>query len=294
MCNSNLRRVWVKAKLGDLKALRIASKLVKALFNYGIEIYPDPILAKELRLESKGLRDNEVNRDIVDAIIIIGGDGTLLSTIHKIPGDIPPIIGINSDTIGFLYDYGEEDLDKVVQGIIEGKYTFETRTLGMLRFVYPEDEYKYKFLNEVLVINKDAYKLLRFRLYIDNELLYEGRADGIIVSTTTGSSAYALSAGGPLVDPSLEALILVPLAPFSSLLKPVVCGPKREVKVDVMHESVVVMDGTILRKLPLKGEISVKMGKEKILFIKFGRGRELSNKIINRLLDKPWSFKIGN
>lgn len=282
----------MKAKLGDFKALRIASRLIKALSDCNIKIYSDPILAKELKLESKRLRDSEVNRDLVDAVVIIGGDGTLLNTIHKIPGNVPPIIGINSDTIGFLYDYGEEDLDRVIRGIIEGRYNFESRTLGMLKFIYPEDSYIYKFLNEVLVINKDAYKLLRFKVYIDSDLLYEGRADGIILSTTTGSSAYALSAGGPLIDPSLEALVLVPLVPFSSLLKPIVCGPKREIKVGVLHESVVIVDGVVLRKLPLKGEISVMISKEKIPFIKFGGGRRLSHKIINRLLDKPWSFKM--
>ncbi|RLE83765.1 MAG: hypothetical protein DRJ41_04325 [Thermoprotei archaeon] len=150
----------------------------------------------------------------------------------------------------------------------------------------------YRFLNEILIINKDAYKLLKFELYVDEELMYRGRADGVIVATTTGSSAYALSAGGPFVDPSIEASVVVPLAPFSSLLKPLVLSSKRNIRIKVLHDSVAVLDGYIVRNLPFEGEVSIKMGEDKISFIKFGKGRPLSWKLSNRLLDRPWSFKL--
>lgn len=283
------RVFWIKAKLGDQKALRICARLADMLSRNDVELFFDPILARELKMTGRGLGEAEL-KGKVDMLIVVGGDGTLLRVVHLIPGEVPPLLGINSDTIGFLYDFGGEDAEKVVGEVLEGRYTLEYRRMGRAVIELPDEEITQRFLNEALVANRELCKLLKFDLLIDGELVYRGRADGLIVSTTTGASAYALSAGGPVVDPRLECIVAVPLAPFSPLMRPMVLDPGREIAIKVWHEGVMVTDGLVRVPLPIHSMIHVSVGDFGIPFVKVGEGRRLYHRIINRLLDKPWSY----
>ena len=155
--------------------------------------------------------------------IVIGGDGTMLSIARQLaPFDVP-LIGINQGRLGFLTDIAVADMEKVLAAMLEGEYVEETRTLldATLTRVTGGSEHALA-LNDVFVNRGAAGGMIDCAVTIDGRFVYALRADGLIVATPTGSTAYALSAQGPIVDPGVAAFLLVPVAPHALTNRPIV------------------------------------------------------------------------
>lgn len=152
-----------------------------------------------------------------DCVIVIGGDGSLLAAIdHEAFKDLP-IIGVNLGNLGFLADINPNDL-KTLTEVLSGKYELEKRSFIETAI---NQEGAYTALNDI-VISRYATRLLNFDLFINHEFICSQRADGVIISTPTGSTAYALSAGGPIIHPSMKALSIVPLCPHRLSSRPII------------------------------------------------------------------------
>jgi NAD+ kinase len=155
-----------------------------------------------------------------DLIIVVGGDGTLLHTAREMADFDLPLVGINLGRLGFLVDIAPDHIENRLDQILQGHYDADTRTLLDTRLDGGPDVGR--ALNDVVIHKWNTVRMIEFETYIDGRFVNAQRSDGLIVSTPTGSTAYALSGGGPLIHPSLDALLLVPICPHTLSNRPLV------------------------------------------------------------------------
>jgi len=237
------------------------------------------ILENRLDMERYSCR---VMRDLreVSHMVVIGGDGTVLRAARLIGGNEIPIISIDMGTVGFLTEFSKEEVFKAIDMVIRGNYEIERRTKcsSVVRFrekgcqkVLPDA------LNEVVLITKSPAKMVHFEVYINGEFVEEVRADGIIVSTPTGSTAYSLSAGGPILEPSMDAFVIVPICPFKLFSRPLVVGGNAEILIRVLRKPVlVVIDGNVEGALKEGDEVVMRKSESYTYFVK---GRKFYSKL---------------
>ena len=157
-----------------------------------------------------------------DLAIVIGGDGTMLAAARELVRHKVPLVGINQGRVGFMTDIGHDDMQAGIGAILDGKYTTEERTLLDAEIRRGSDTVLRTIaLNEAVVGKGSQGRLIEFELWLDGEFVYTLRGDGMIVCTPTGSTAYALSAQGPILHPAVPALALVPLNPHTLSARPV-------------------------------------------------------------------------
>jgi NAD+ kinase len=171
-----------------------------------------------------------------DLAIVIGGDGTMLAAARELVRHQVPVVGINQGRLGFMTDIGHRDMQAGVGAILDGNYALEERSLldaeikragkPVLRTIA---------LNEAVIGKGSQGRLIEFELSIDGEFVYRLRADGIIVATPTGSTAYALSAQGPILHPAVPALTLVPLNPHTLSARPVSVSDRSVIEIVMVH-----------------------------------------------------------
>lgn len=163
-----------------------------------------------------------------DLMIVVGGDGSLLRAAQAAVQFDKPILGINRGYLGFLADIRPDEIDTRLDAILEGQYREETRFL--LNVVVQKDMPIYaSALNDVVLLPGQAAHMIAFDIFIDEQFVCHQRADGLIVATPTGSTAYALSGGGPILHPSLEAIVLVPMFPHTLSSRPIVVSSSSSV-----------------------------------------------------------------
>ena len=190
----------------------------------------EPSLRQQLlalidRLHASGVETDEVSETLpvgihYDFLLSIGGDGTLLSSVHLIGSRDIPVLGINFGHLGFLTTAGRDDIDTLVADILDGRYTLEPRTL--LQVDAAPIASSITALNEVCLHRLDDAPLLRTDLYVDNDFVATYAADGLIVATPTGSTAYSLSCGGPILTPNSGCFVITPIAAHNLTLRPII------------------------------------------------------------------------
>lgn len=176
-------------------------------------------------------QDNPTDSDwsSVDVVVAIGGDGTVLDATRRAMLNETPVLGINLGTLGFLAEAEPEDLDSVVAALTSGEYAVEERnTIRATMGGVSESG-----LNDVVVEKIDSQRLVVLDVEVDGDRFLTYRADGIVVSTSTGSTAYGFSAGGPLIDPRVETLLVTPVAPHSLFDRSLVMTPDSEIVITV-------------------------------------------------------------
>jgi len=163
-----------------------------------------------------------------DLVIVVGGDGSLLQVAAVLAEHDLPVIGINRGRLGFLTDILPDEIESMLDKVLSGEYKIESRFLLDLFIGSDQNEYLGSALNDVVLHPGKAVQMIEFSLYIDNEFVYNQASDGLIVATPTGSTAYAMSAGGPIMNPRLDAIVLVPINPHSLSSRPIVVEGNRE------------------------------------------------------------------
>lgn len=156
-----------------------------------------------------------------DLTIAIGGDGTLLSASRALAGSDLPLVGINLGRLGFLADVTLAKLDQQLLRILAGEYREDTRFL-MQATIKNSDQFAGKAMNDVVIHSHQSVHMIEFETYINGRFLNSQRADGLVIATPTGSTAYAMSAGGPILDVNLDALVLASVCPHTLSNRPVV------------------------------------------------------------------------
>lgn len=209
--------------------------LKKILRSYNIE----PLLTGE-NLEISGLKGvpGEIVSQEADCIIVLGGDGTFLSALDlAIERDLP-VLGVNLGRLGFLTEIPVDEMEIAVEEFIKGESTIERRTLIDAHLERDGNILlKRTVLNDVVVSKSAIARLVHLKVVVNNRTAALIRADGIIVSTPTGSTAYSLSAGGPILYPDVEAFIINPLCPHSLTVRPMVIPDNFEVRIEIIKSS---------------------------------------------------------
>jgi NAD+ kinase len=171
-----------------------------------------------------------------DVMVVLGGDGTMLSIARELAPHGVPLIGINQGRLGFLTDITVEDMYDAVAEILSGQYVAEERILlnGQIRRK-GERVYEATAFNDVVVGKGGSGRLIDLEIAINSEFVYSQRADGLVVTSPTGTTAYALSAGGPIVHPTLEAVALVPICPHTLSARPIVVSSHSRIEIHLTH-----------------------------------------------------------
>ena len=201
-----------------------------------------------------------------DMALVLGGDGTLLRAQGKMKPEIP-IFGINMGTVGFLTEIEVQDTFEALDEILKGDYYKEKRT----RLVVSHESNMFTAMNEVVIMTDKPAKMLHFEIKVDGETIEEVRADGLIVSTPSGSTAYAMSAGGPIVDPKVAGFVIIPICPYKLGVRPFVVSDNSEITVKLLKKgksAVFVMDGQINEEADYEEEIKFKKSDKDAYFIR--------------------------
>ena len=166
--------------------------------------------------------------------IVVGGDGTMLSIARQLaPFDIP-LIGVNQGRLGFLTDIALSDMEPALSAMLDGAYVEETRTLLDTKLLRGDGQCERSLALNDVVVNKSAIsRLVEFDLYIDGNFVFQYKADGVIIATPTGSTAYSLAAGGPVLMPSVDAFVVTPVCPHSLTHRPLVVMETSQIELRV-------------------------------------------------------------
>ncbi|MEF8724298.1 NAD kinase [Candidatus Accumulibacter phosphatis] len=184
-----------------------------------------------------------------DMAIVAGGDGTMLNAARQLARYRVPLVGVNQGRLGFMTDISRNDMLAAMDDLLDGKFVPETRMLleaEVLRDERPVGA-PHLALNDVVVDKGAIGRMIEFELFVDSEFIYHLRADGLIVATSTGSTAYALSANGPILHPQVSAIALVPLCPHALTNRPILVGDRNEIEIRIVHgtDSRVHFDGQV-------------------------------------------------
>lgn len=256
-------KVGVIARTDLKNAVEITKKVFHFLKAKKIEVFFDPITARAVKGPSLPIKNMDV-----DLIITIGGDGTILRTESQLAGKQIPIVGIHLGDIGFMTEIMPDEIPKALNRIVAGKYITEKRTKLSVKIA---GERLPDALNEAAIMTAAPAKMLRLEISINNQVAEEIRADGVIVATPTGSTAYALSAGGPIVDPRVDAFIIAPICPFKLSARPLVIPADSTIKVRMLKpgkKAIVVVDGQHIREVNYDKEIIFTKSQSYAYFIK--------------------------
>ncbi|AXI25746.1 bifunctional NADP phosphatase/NAD kinase [Methanofervidicoccus sp. A16] len=269
------------------EALDLVVQIIDYLESKGVGYLLEEELYKTLKDKMDIDRyDCKVMEDIreISHMLSIGGDGTVLRASRLIGGNEVPIISIDMGTVGFLTEFSRDEVFKAIDMVIRGNYEIERRTKCSCVVKFREEErkdYRQKVLpdalNEVVLITKSPAKMIHFEVYINGEFVEEVRADGIIVSTPTGSTAYSLSAGGPILEPSMDAFVVVPICPFKLFSRPIVVDGNSEILIRILRKSVLaVIDGNVEETLKKGDEVVLRKSDAYAYFVK---GRKFYSKL---------------
>ena len=219
--------ILVKEDLSDGFDNEALNLMINSISNLDINLYIDK--SSKNKNENFTVLEHKEFVKKVDIVVVFGGDGTLLNAARKYLNYDIPILGINMGNVGFLTDISTDNFEKTIKEVLNGNCKIEERNLVSAKF---GNNHLYG-LNEV-VIHSGAYaQLMRYRLNVNNKVVYEQRSDGLIIATPTGSTAYALSAGGPIIHPSLDVWTILPMLPQSLSSRPFVISTDEKVEMDL-------------------------------------------------------------
>lgn len=264
-----IMKIGVVVKRGDMLSYRIARELLE----YGHKVLNvEMLIDSEISKEINWAYTFSIDIDKVDFLLIVGGDGTLLRTIQRMKYIDTPIVGVKTGRRGFLFDVEPPEALNKLKDLVDGKYTIHEYM--RLKILAEKSRDIYYALNDMFVASLRDVKsrIISLEVSIDDETLYRFDGDGVIVSTPLGSTAYAFSAGGPVVDADIEAIIVAPLAPLQANAKPVVLSPTKVIKVVNMSRTDValcIIDGETRLKLQSGESVVVKKADVGVRFARF-------------------------
>ncbi len=230
-----MRRVGVVAKLASREAVRTAQELADWLARRDLEVFLDESIAR-----AKGKGGSHPTFDSTepyDLVVVLGGDGTLLSVARAVPDGVP-ILGVNLGTLGFLTEISRAELYPSLVEVLAGRFELERRSLLDVELARADGgTSRYRILNDAVIAKSALSRIIQLTLRVDGRLVTSYRSDGLIISTPTGSTAYNLSAGGPIVNPVLPVALLTPICPHTFSLRPIVVPDESVIEVTLETQS---------------------------------------------------------
>ncbi len=220
---SKFKRIALMGRYSTKQAQDTLEKLISFLSKKSVELLIENETGATLPEHDLPIVDREQLGTACDLVIVVGGDGSLLSAARAVAESEVPVIGINRGLLGFLTDLSPDNFEQCLDDILQGDYQEENRFL-LCADIYADDNICRvgSALNDVVLYAGEVARMIEFELYIDDQFVYSQRSDGLIIATPTGSTAYSLSGGGPIMHPSLNAMVLVPMFPHTLTSRPIV------------------------------------------------------------------------
>lgn len=276
--NKEIQKIGIILKPNELDDLQnIISNLLRWLKRRRKDVYFDEVekdrfsnkLSNKLLSEILYLPRTNIFND-VDLIISMGGDGTLLGVCRKSNPNVP-IMGVNLGRLGFIAEFSKNDFYEKLSIVLAGKFSTISKNLFSVS-VNGQSKGKTLFFNDIVISKNDIARMFTISVEVDNDHVYDLSGDGLIISTTMGSTAYSLAAGGPIVHPDVNGLILTPICPHSLTHRPLVIPETAEVKIKLLEDLdsvILTLDGQNTLSLDKNSEIVIKKeSRKKIMLIK--------------------------
>jgi len=253
MAQSSIKRIGVIVKPHESDALETLCRLTKWLSERGITLVGPTEVERERIEHQTGctidvVHESELAKQ-VDLMLVLGGDGTMIATARMIGDTQVPVIGVNYGGLGYLAEFPLEELFPALESILAGQYKVQQRLMLTVELWRGEELVtRNRVLNDV-VVNKSALaRIIEIEAYLNEQFVNLFRADGLIVATPTGSTAYNLSAGGPIIYPSMSAVVITPICPFTLSNRPLVVPDDSMIEVRLMtknEEVALTLDGQV-------------------------------------------------
>ncbi|WP_457677807.1 NAD(+)/NADH kinase [Thermovibrio sp.] len=228
-------------------------RILKKLSGYPVEVYIDEESCRLIERSScdkfKNVKviDRLLLPDKVEVILVLGGDGTFLTVAKLVDKKPVPLLGINFGTLGFLTEIPIEKIEECIKELLEGKFVVENRPVLRVKIIRKNGHVLiYRCVNEVAIKRDTLARIIEVDVHADGNYITTFRGDGVIVATPTGSTAYSLSAGGPIIYPTLSAMLLTPICPHTLTMRPLVLKGETCITVSLKTESenvMVIFDG---------------------------------------------------
>ncbi|MCQ2964752.1 MAG: bifunctional NADP phosphatase/NAD kinase [archaeon] len=292
-----IKRVGIVSRVDEYKSILFSLKIFETLLNKGVDLIIESSLAEALDKLKNDPNLNNIVKDTMQAtpeiayylndlnwdfdfkkysvdlnefntelVVILGGDGTFLRAQNQIKKQIP-IFGINMGTVGFLTEIEVENTFKALDKILEGDCYKENRTQIMVS----HENNTFRALNEVVIMTARPAKMLHYEITVDGEVIEELRSDGLIIATPSGSTAYSMSAGGPILDPKVPGFIIIPICPYKLGVRPFVVSNESEIRIRLLKrgkKAIYVMDGQIEQEVNYMEELIFKKSEKEVEFIR--------------------------
>ena len=262
-----IKKVGIIAKKNKTEAIEASRNLINWLKSRGVEVIVDNEFKKEV-----GEFISETDLSQAELLVVLGGDGTLLSAARLIGNSDVPILGVNLGGLGFLTAFSLNELYPVIEKILFEDYETEKRMMLTTTIIRRNEVIaKYSVLNDV-VINKAAIaRIIDLETSIDEYYLTSFKADGLIISTPTGSTAYSMAAGGPIVFPSLHTIILTPICPHTLTNRPILVPDSVKIRVILRSKNedvFLTFDGQVGQSLRVNDVVEIKRSERAVRLIK--------------------------
>jgi len=266
-----MKKVGVVAKIQYPDTKAVLEKLIPWLSQQEKEVFIDTdaasILSKDVQPQ-KMYKKSEIPA-LVDAIIVLGGDGTLLSVARLVGGRNIPIIGVNLGGLGFLTEVTLEEIYPTLDKLFKGEFVPDPRLI-LKAHVYRQGERVAQSycLNDTVVSKGTQARMIKLEILINGQFVSALRGDGLIISTPTGSTAYSLSAGGPIINPSVEAMILTPICPHTLTNRPIVIPASAKIETILKSKdegTVITFDGQVGFTLRHDDVVEIEASEHKII-----------------------------
>ena len=270
----SIRTVTIVAKPGAVEACHAARRCARFLEGRGIAVGFDPGTAKALgrRADARTPGGKSTPSDLY---VVIGGDGTLLTAARAIAARPRPILGINLGGLGFLTETGPDEMEQILGEMLDRRYALDRRSGLEVSVVRGGKTVMRQVTLNDAVINKSALaRIIEIGLSIDRDPVTTYKSDGLIISTPTGSTAYSLSAGGPIIHPGLKAFLITPICPHTLSMRPLVVPDDSIAEITLRtgdSEVYLTLDGQIGRPLQMKDRVTVRRSRQPILMVRSQR-----------------------
>lgn len=256
-----IKKIGIIAKLHKIEAKPILIDLINWLGKRGLEIVLDTDTADLVKWEGNICPRVQVPSS-VDMIIVLGGDGTLLSVARLIKDNDVPILGVNLGGLGFLTEITLDELYQTLEKVLSNNFQVDERTM-LLTYIHRQGKRisEYDVLNDVVFTKGALSRIIDLEVFIDGEYVTTYQSDGLIVATPTGSTAYSLSANGPIINPQTDAFVLTPICPHTLTNRPIVIPNDSEIKItlNTANEDVsLTLDGQIGIALEYKDIVEIR------------------------------------
>lgn len=240
MSKDSFRNIGLMGRPGKDVVVETLIQLEQILVAEGLTVIYDEHTAR-LMPSSQGAQvcSRALLGEICDLVIVVGGDGSLLHAARVLARYNTPVLGVNRGRLGFLTDVSPDELELKIRDVLAGRYTVDQRfLLSMEVRCAGNPAAEALALNDVVLHAGKSVHMIEFELYVEGEFVYRQRSDGLIIATPTGSTAYALSGGGPIMHPRLDAIVVVPMHPHTLSSRPIVVDGNSEIKIRICDSGI--------------------------------------------------------